>query len=342
MSCAPDCSIVICVESGSLEYKAFLLIETLRRNWGSWSTLPVYAYAPRPGKSPSSWLLEVYSRYQVTPVDVALNTEFVDYPLANKPLAMAHAEATLDSKYLLFLDTDTLCWQPPDAFCLADQVDMALCVDTTKTVASSGPGDQYEAMWQKLFRSADLHSQPPYVVTHLTRERVRSWWISSVILCRREAGVMNEWLTLFRQVARDQLFVREALYLREQMVLCAVAARLGDRLADLPLSHNYPIQNYTYYASRGIHPLSAALWHYQPYLGKFFRKFSAAVDAARTVDEKVSVAQRYCVELRTRYPKLLGMDETRVQHWRRRLRLGPRLRQILGVSRPSDRTATDF
>src|SRR5262245_60587110 len=50
--------------------------------------------------------------------------------------------------------------------------------------------DRYEPMWQKLYELAGLTHEPPYVVTHLTGERVRSWWISSVILCRRGAGVM--------------------------------------------------------------------------------------------------------------------------------------------------------
>jgi hypothetical protein len=112
----PDCSFVICVEKGSLEYKAFLLILTLRRNWGSWSKLPIYAYAPREGREPSDWLRSIYRLYDVTPIHQNLNTDFVDYPLANKPISMAHAERVLTSKILVFLDTDVLCWNPPMHF----------------------------------------------------------------------------------------------------------------------------------------------------------------------------------------------------------------------------------
>src|SRR5262245_34444818 len=130
----PNCSFVICVEKGGLEYKALLLILTLRQNWGPWSKVPLYAYAPREGKEPSDWLKEIYRLCDVTPVYQKLNTDFVDYPLANKPIAMAHAERVLTSETLVFLDTDVLCWHPPTHFNLSNHIDLSLCVDGTKTV----------------------------------------------------------------------------------------------------------------------------------------------------------------------------------------------------------------
>jgi hypothetical protein len=45
-----------------------------------------------------------------------LNIEYADYPLANKPVVMAHAERTLTSKFLVFLDTDIVCWREPKCF----------------------------------------------------------------------------------------------------------------------------------------------------------------------------------------------------------------------------------
>ena len=111
-----DCSIVICVEKGSLEYKALLLILTLRKNWPLWSSVPIYAYSPRAGKGPSDWLKAVYEQYDVRPIYEHLNIEYADYPLANKPIVMAHAERTVRSKFLVFLDTDILCWREPKYF----------------------------------------------------------------------------------------------------------------------------------------------------------------------------------------------------------------------------------
>lgn len=332
----PDCSFVICVEAGSLEYKALLLILTLRKNWGNWSRLPVYAYSPRKDRKPSDWLRAIYELYQIRPVYEDLNINFADYPLANKPIAMAHAERTLDSETLVFLDTDVLCWNPPTHFELAAGADLSLCVDGTKTVASRGLGDRYEPMWQTLYRLAGVTQEPPYVVTHLTSERVRGWWMSSIIPSRRRAGIMGQWLDLFQKVAREDFFVPEAAYMREQMTLDAVAARLAGRFAELPITHNYPVQNHDYYSRKGISPESAVLWHYQQFLNRFFRDLSQRVDAAPTVDAKLAVAESAVEKLRVHFGSLIGFDESLLHKWRRQLQLGPRIRRVLGRAKPSD------
>jgi hypothetical protein len=334
----PDCSFVICVEKGSLEYKALLLILTLRKNWGVWSSLPIYAYSPRAGKEPSGWLQAVYDQYNVRPVYEQLNIEYADYPQANKPIVMAHAERTLTSKFLVFLDTDILCWREPKYFALPDQYDLSLCVEGTKTASSSGPEDPYDQMWKRLYELAGATSEP-YVVTHLTSQRVRSWWLSSVVPSRRACGLMNRWLDVFKRALREDLFVPEAHYFRDQMTLSAVAVGMYERFLELPISHNYPIQSYDYYSGKGASPDLAILWHYQPFLNKFFRSFAAQIDASTSLTEKISIAESAIAALRRNYPSMIGQDETFLQKWRRELRLGPRLRRALGVPKPGDKQA---
>jgi hypothetical protein len=334
MSRQPSSSIIMCVEKGTLEYKALLMIMTLRTNWQQWGRVPVYAYSPRRNRQPSDWLKAVYERYEITPVYECLNEDWVDYPLANKPLAMAHAECTLSTEQLLFLDTDILCWKEPTEFLLAPSIDLALSVDGTKTISSSGPDDKYERYWQDLYAIAGVAS-PPWVTTTLSATRVRSWWISSIIPCRRDAGLMAQWLEMFKQVMRLDL-PGEMHYLREQMALCAIAARSQSKFASLALTHNYPVQNYGFYSARGIRPEDAVLWHYQPFLNKFFRHFAEEIDAIDSVDGKIASAQRRIADLRSRYHRLIGLDETLIQKWRRELRLGPRIRRALGRSKPTD------
>lgn len=336
MSEAPDCSFVICVEKGSLEYKALLLILTLRRNWGPWANLPLYAYSSRKGREPSDWLKAIYELYNVTPVYEVLNTDFIGYPLANKPLAMAHAEAVLRSEFLVFLDTDILCWLPPTHLSLPDGAALSMCVCGTKTVASSGPGDPYEPMWRSLYRLAGMTDEPPYVRTHLTGERVHSWWVSSVIPCRREAGVMSQWLDFFLRVAREDCFPPEAYYLREQISLDVVAAKMSQQFIELPISHNYPVQNFDHYTRKGLPPESAILWHYQPFLNKFFRSFAKRIDAAPSISGKIVEAETSIEMLWNRHPSLIGLDESQFQAWRRKLHIGPRIRRALGMAKPTD------
>jgi hypothetical protein len=136
----------------------------------------------------------------------------------------------------------------------------------------------------------------PYVVTHLTNQRVKSWWMSSVIPSRRECGLRGRWLDVFERALRADFFVPEAHYLREQMTLCAVAAAVYERFLELPISHSYPVQNYNYYAGKGALPDLATLWHYQPFLNKFFKWFATQIDASSDLAEKISIAESAACE----------------------------------------------
>jgi hypothetical protein len=150
---------------------------------------------------------------------------------------------------------------------------------------------------------------------------------------------MQRWLDLFKKALREDFFVPEAEYLREQMTLCAVAAGVYERYLELPISHNYPVQNYDYYSSEGTAPELAILWHYQPFLNKFFKSFAAQIDRSHSLARKISIAESAIDALRSDFPSMIGLDETFFQRWRRELRVGPRLRGALGVAKPSDELA---
>lgn len=333
MTHAEDCpAIVVCVEPGLLEYKALCLILSLRENWGRWANVPIYAYSPRPGRCVSRWLLHAYDKYEVTPIVEALNTDYADYPLANKPICMADAEGRLGHSTLIFLDSDIICWHEPLLFDLPEGKDLALVVDGTKSVASNGPGDKYEEMWQSLYKLAQVTSEP-YVKTLLTDELVRGWWGSGVIVARRQAGVMAQWLSVFKAALQQVNFLPAAMYLREQMTLCAVVAATYDRFVELPVGYNYPVQNHKHYRSRGVPPEAAVLWHYQPFLNKAFRKFSVRLDSVATLAGKCAEAHLFIADLEKNYPRRIGRDESMLRRIRRRLELGPRLRRLLGAER---------
>lgn len=331
--------VVCCIERGGLEYKGLCMILSLRRNWGAWSELPIYAYSPRSENIISSWLREIYKEYNVTLIDEPINENYLDYPLANKPLSMAHAEKNLSEDLLIFLDSDILCWNEPDLFALPTGKDLGMVVDGTKTVASSGPSDfKYEPMWKSLYQIAGVEDSEPYVTTLLTNELVRGWWSSGVIVCRRSASIMEKWLTVFHESMKSSFFIPESNYLREQMTICAVAASIYNQFLELPVSYNYPVQNFAHYTARGTSPEVAALWHYQPYMNKAFRLLRERMDRTSDISTKIRVANDFITNVETKYPKMIGLDESIVSRYRRELALGPRLRKLIGRSKDTDPT----
>src|SRR5437763_15076152 len=94
MAVADRITFVVCVEPGPhrLEYKAATLFHTMRRNMGPLSAEPIWAYAPRPARGVAPWCRELMEHFGVRLITEPLNAAHADYPLANKPLALAHAE----------------------------------------------------------------------------------------------------------------------------------------------------------------------------------------------------------------------------------------------------------
>lgn len=328
---------VACVEPGShrLEYKAAALFLTMRRNMGALSGEAVRAYAPRPGRPVARWLRELMDAWSIEYVDAPLNAAHADYPLANKPLALAHAEETARTEFVVFLDTDILAWAEPRAFLLDGGVDLALVPDTTKTTASAGPGDPYEDYWMQLYEMVGATARP-FVTTTLTEERVRGTWNSGVVPLRRAAGIAAQWREAMLRLLTDDFAPAQAVYLRENNVLSAAAAAHYDRFLELPVAYNYPVQNWDTMTPRGFPPEDAVLWHYQPFLDRTFARFAARIDAAGSLQRRIALTEELVSDLRVNYRDRIGIDESFLQSLRRRLRLGPRLRALTRRAKPTD------
>jgi hypothetical protein len=337
----PSITFAVCVEPGHrLEYKAAALFLTLRRNFGAMAKAQVWAYSPRPEVHVAPWIREVMDHFEVRHVTEPLNARWPDYPLANKPLALAHAEEHCGTDFVVFLDSDILAWREPVDFLLPDGVDISLVPDGTKTTASAGPGDRFEEYWMRMYDLVGATARP-FVTTTLTNERLRGTWNSGVVPLRRSAGIARHWRDTMVEMLEHDFAPREASYLRENNLLSALAAAYYDRYRELSVAYNYPVQNWDRMTEKGIAPEEAVLWHYQPFFDRAFRRFAQRIDRARTLRERLALTERMVEDLRRNYRKRISTDEPLLRSLRRRLRLGPRLRNLLGRSKVSDAQAWD-
>ena len=327
----------VCVEPGShrLEHKAAALFLTMRRNMGALANAPIWAYAPRPGRVVAPWCRELMDHFEVRLVDEPLNAAHPDYPLANKPLALAHAEQQATTEYVVFLDSDILAWQEPRELLLADGIDIALVPDGTKTTASAGPGDRFEQYWMQLYDLVGATARP-FVTTILSQERLRGTWNSGVVPLRRGAGIARQWQEAMEKLLADDFAPREASYLRENNLLSAVAAAHYDRYRELPFSYNYPVQNWERMTAKGVSPEEAVLWHYQPFFDHAFHRFADRMERMRSLRERLTLTESLVDDLRRNYRSRIRLDETWLQGVRRRARLGPRLRALFGRAKATD------
>jgi len=296
---------------------------------------PVWAYSPRPGIKVAGWIRDLMDHFEVRHIEEPLNERNADYPLANKPIVLAHAEEQADTPMVVFLDTDILVWREPAAFVLSDGTDVALVPDSTKTTASAGPDDPYDPYWMKLYELTGATARP-YVTTNLTGERVRGTWNSGVIPIRRAAGIARHWRETMLRLLADDFSPPDAVYLRENNLLSAIAAAHYERFQELSFAYNYPVQNWGAMTAKGIAPEEAVLWHYQPFFDRVFRRFATRMDGAHTRPARLRATEALVADLRVNYRHRIGTDEPWLRSLRRRIRLGPRVRALLGRSRPSD------
>jgi hypothetical protein len=307
----------------------------MRHNTGDFAGAAIWAYAPRPGFRVSNWCRELMDHYEVRLIEEPLNAAHADYPLANKPLALAHAEQHATTEYVIFLDTDILAWKPPVAFLLPAGTDIALVPDGTKTTASSGPGDPFEEYWQRLYALVGARERP-FVRTTLTNEYVRGTWNSGVVPLRRATGIAQQWSDAMRRLMAEGFAPQQAAYLRENNLLSALAAAHWDRYQELPVTYNYPIQSSTTMGAKGFAPEDAVLWHYQPFFDKAYRRFAHRIDGASNVQTRIALTEALVRDLRINHRKRVGIDESWLNSLRRRVRLGPRLRAAIGRPKPTD------
>ena len=337
----PSITFAVCVEPGHrLEYKAAALFLTMRRNLGGMASAPVWAYSPRPDVHVAPWIREVMDHFEVRHITEPLNARWPGYPLANKPLVLAHAEEHCGTEYVVFLDSDILAWREPVDFLLPEGVDLALVPDSTKTTASAGPGDAFEDYWMQLYDLVGATARP-FVTTTLTNERLRGTWNSGVVPLRTSAGIAKHWRDAMVAMLEHDFAPPAAAYLRENNLLSALAATYYDRYRELSFAYNYPVQNWDVMTAKGIPPEDAVLWHYQPFFDRAFRRFAARIDAASSLHARLALLERFVDDLRRNYRKRISNDEPFFKSLRRRLRLGPRIRKLMGLAKPSDARAWD-
>jgi hypothetical protein len=107
-------------------------------------------------------------------------------------------------------------------------------------------------------------------------------------------------------------------------------------MRELSFAYNYAVQNWDRMTAKGLAPVEAVLWHYQPFFDKAYHRFAGRIDAAGSLRERLALTERFADDLRHNYRRRIGIDEPWLRSIRRRARIGPRLRALLGRSKPTD------
>jgi len=232
---------VLCVEAGRLEGEALLLCRSVRRFGGRLADSPIAAYRPRRGQPLTGETRAALGALGVELIEEEINLEHAFHPIANKVHAAAHAEREFGEGSLAVLDSDSVILGEPDRLELGPDADAAAAPVGKVSEGTTGPDHENEPYWQGLYRLAGV-GDPPWIETALRGTRARGYWNSGLVVARRDAGVLAEWLELFRRLLdEERLPPSGRIDNLDQIALALVLSRRPERVATLPWPYNYRI-----------------------------------------------------------------------------------------------------
>jgi hypothetical protein len=236
----PDVSFLCCVEAGKLEPQAVLLARSIRTFGGSLAQAPIYAVAPRAGQAPGDTTRRAFAELGVTLVAEPLNVDFPDYGMANKWAAGRWAEEQATTDVVAFVDSDTIFTADPAAFRLAPGIDIAVRPADKKDKGSTGPGDEREPYWQRLYALTGV-SERPWVESPVDRQRIRAYFNGGLVVTRRSERIFSAWYDDFLVLHRANHLPPEGIGFMDMLSLAATVARRWERTAVLDWHYNYPL-----------------------------------------------------------------------------------------------------
>jgi hypothetical protein len=192
---AATASFVLCIENNGIREQALLLCRSIRRYAGRLRDAPILAYAPRPGLGVDAATRRQLEELRVEYVDAPLNTTCPEYPPANRVFAGAHAERCSDAEFLIVTDSDTVWLDEPE---LPLDADAAVRPVDAKGSATRGPGDRFEAYWERLAEVAGITlDRLPMLRSTIGDERIRASYNAGFTIVRRRLGILTRCAELF-------------------------------------------------------------------------------------------------------------------------------------------------
>jgi hypothetical protein len=199
---ARDLAFVCCIEGNAIAPQALMLCESIRRFGGAYAKAQIVAVNARPHLAISAETERRLAHLGVEYVSEPLNLTGHPYLTINRIVAGSWAEAHLNRKYLVLLDSDMLFVRPP-SFVRAGAGVRPVDV---KGSTSTGPDDPLDAYWSSMCRIGGLSVDAlPYRRASVDGALVRASYNGGFCIVRRSLGILRETHRVFEESRRRDL-----------------------------------------------------------------------------------------------------------------------------------------
>lgn len=238
--------IIIVIESGDLEQKSKLLINSIRAFGGAAKDSKIWAVKPRKGKALGDETLRFLRDKKVEFIDINLNKQWYLYGLANKIYASAYIEEHFGDQYetLLFLDSDTIVINSIDINILEGKYAVAVKPIDGQYLALR-KGDKVRGFWKNIYESCEFPVENIWTVkTTVDQTEILAYFNSGVIFTASKNRLFSEWLINFerfiKQINAYHLPPMEYYFLEQALLSGTILKRFPkDQVKILNSDHNY-------------------------------------------------------------------------------------------------------
>lgn len=234
-----DRSIIICTEP-NFEWKSRLLVRSIRTFGGEFSCVPIVSYSPRPDHKPSASCLREFKVGGVESMHLPLNVRWPKYPLANKILVCAHAEQTLNSSRIAFIDSDQIILGAFGALFETTAPFSARPVDK-KNIGVCDSSDLETQYWDAIYGLCGVKPTRT-VITNICLQEIKEYYNSGMFSVARDAGILSAWKAVFERVMAAGLRPKSGTYFIEQSCLAAAVSSIAKTVVLLPQTYNVPCE----------------------------------------------------------------------------------------------------
>jgi hypothetical protein len=231
--------IVINTEGGKLENMSKLLVQSLRTFGGDLKDLPIYSYQPRKANSISEETRSFFAQNNVEHFDIELNKNYLDYPLANKPLACAYHENRSKADVIIFLDSDMLFLREPKRFLEVEPGEVFLTPVVQKNIGVEDLDGKNALYWHSIYKELGVEGFR-FVRTAYQNTRILEYYNTGHIISHRSNGLYSAWLENFEKIKRQKIIPLQGHYFIEQSVFAATVAQLSLKVTSPGKEYNVP------------------------------------------------------------------------------------------------------
>ena len=237
------------------ETDAVLLAASIREFGGSLANAPIWFFMPEYGEQLTTATTTKLDSLDVKRVPLKLNKEVLRFPLAHYPFIAAAAESLAKgtADFLVWLGTNTIVLQEPQAFILPDNKIIGYRPVHHTNVGSpySAPLDSFWTLVYEWCAVPEDHIFP--MKTHVDGEIIRPYFNAGCLATRPEKGLFTAWRNTFSAIYWEnslrQLYQKDNRYVIfiHQAVLSGIILRMftPDEMYELPFTYNYPMHLHT-------------------------------------------------------------------------------------------------